>query len=264
VTETATFRSFVVRTCMSDRVTTSTSEVIACLGASITEARGSFAWIRELELRPRNRRYRWINLGVGGDLAYSALKRLPDVVACRPDVVIVAVGWNDIVTRVFTNARHFLGAWKRLPNEPTPEWFRQSLREIVHRLKALTSARVALVSLSEMGEAPDSAQPVQRHLNDLFAEYSAIIAAIADEEKVGYIPLYERLHAEIVASPGRAFTAFRFRSFYFDAFRQFVLRRSLDEIAAANGWEFHVDGLHLNTRGGMVLANLVQTYLDGL
>jgi lysophospholipase L1-like esterase len=238
--------------------------VVACLGASITEAKGSFPWIQELTRRPENARYRLVNLGVGGDLAYNALQRLPRVVACHPDVVIVAVGWNDISTQVFANARRFLGTWKRFPSEPTSGWFRENLRKIVRRLKAQTRARIALVSLSEMGEAPDSIEPVQRRLNDLFAEYAAIIHALAVEEQVGYVPFYECLHSEIVASPGRVFSKFRFRSFYVDAFRKFVLRQSLDRIAASNGWQFHVDGLHLNTRGGMVLANLVQAHLDGL
>jgi hypothetical protein len=41
-----------------------------------------------------------------------------------------------------------------------------------------------------------------------------------------------------------------------------VLRRSSDEIAQANGWRFDVDGVHLNRRRGMILANLVQEFLD--
>jgi hypothetical protein len=42
----------------------------------------------------------------------------------------------------------------------------------------------------------------------------------------------------------------------------FVLRKTSDEIGAANGWKFHVDGVHLNRRGGMILAGLVQDSLD--
>jgi hypoxanthine phosphoribosyltransferase len=49
---------------------------------------------------------------------------------------------------------------------------------------------------------------------------------------------------------------------YHDAFRQYIQRQSLDKIAKINRWQFHVDGLHLNSRGGMILANLVQEFLD--
>lgn len=58
---------------------------VACLGSSSTAGRGqAFDWIGELARRPHNQRFRFHNLGVGGDLAYSALRRLPGVVACRP------------------------------------------------------------------------------------------------------------------------------------------------------------------------------------
>jgi hypothetical protein len=29
-----------------------------------------------------------------------------------------------------------------------------------------------------------------------------------------------------------------------------------------NGWRFHSDGVHLNSRGGMLLADLVQEFID--
>jgi hypothetical protein len=46
-----------------------------------------------------------------------------------------------------------------------------------------------------------------------------------------------------------------------DAFRLLVLRWSLDEIADRNGWRFHTDGIHLNSRGGKLVADLVQTFV---
>ncbi len=53
-----------------------------------------------------------------------------------------------------------------------------------------------------------------------------------------------------------------FLSFYRDAFRLLVLHRSLDEIAQKNGWRFHTDGLHLNSRGGKILTDLVQEFIS--
>jgi lysophospholipase L1-like esterase len=238
-----------------------TSLVVACLGASITEAKGSFDWIDELTHRPENARFRLHNLGVGGDLAYSALRRLSRVVALRPDLVVVAVGWNDILTSVFPNARRFIGAWKRLPADPSPTWYGVNLRTIVRELHARTRARVGLVSPSEMGENPLSSNPVQRELNELFAGYRDIVEQTANDEGADYLPFYERLHEQIVAEPGQDFTALRFRAMYGNAFRQYLLRQSLDEIARRNGWRFHVDGLHLNRRGGMILTDVVQQFL---
>jgi lysophospholipase L1-like esterase len=41
-----------------------------------------------------------------------------------------------------------------------------------------------------------------------------------------------------------------------------VLRQSFDRIARINGWQFHVDGIHLNTQGGRILREAVQQFLD--
>jgi lysophospholipase L1-like esterase len=241
----------------------SNSMVVACLGASHTEAKGggSYDWIGDLQSRPQNASIRFVNLGVGGDLAYNALKRLPQVTQCRPNKVVVLIGTNDVVTTIFQNARRFLGTWKRLPQEPSPKWYEENLRQIVRRLNNETTAHVALCSLAVIGEDPESMDTPQREVNKRIEEYSAIVKRIAHEESVSYIPFYERMHEQIVASPGRAFTEFSFLSMYRDAFRLFVLHKSLDEIGKQNGWRFHSDGIHLNSRSGKILTDLVQEFV---
>ena len=236
---------------------------MACLGSSSTAGKGqAFNWIGELERRPRNQRFRFRNFGVGGDLAYNALKRLPDVLACCPQKVVVLVGGNDVLALVSSKAGRFFRISKDLPSEPSPEWFRESLRGIACRVKAETSAAVALCSLPPIGEDPLSADPFQSELNRRIEEYSAIISDVARQENADYIALNESIAGQIKESPGRAFTRFRFLSFYRDAFRVLVLRKSPDEVAQMNGWRFHTDGIHLNSRSGMIVADLVQEFID--
>src|SRR5262249_20192862 len=74
--------------------------------------------------------------------------------------------------------------------------------------------------------------------------------------------VFERLHSQIVAAPGRAFTEFRFWPFYRDLLRWLLLRQNGDEIGEMNGWTFHVDGVHLNRRGGAIVVDVVQEFLD--
>ncbi|HEY3897111.1 MAG TPA: GDSL-type esterase/lipase family protein [Chthoniobacter sp.] len=236
---------------------------VACLGSSTTASKGTFNWIEELGKRPQNRRFRFVNHGVGGDLIYNALQRLPEVVADRPDAVVVLIGANDILAQVFPRLHRLYRRWKHLSENPSPAWSRQLLQSIVRRLKEQTSGRIALASLAEVGEAPASTHPVQAELNRLFAEYREMIETIAHEESVAYLPFYERMHEQILASPGRAFTRFRFASFYRDyIFREFILGMGVDQIARLNGWRFHIDGVHLNSSGGLILAGVVQEFLD--
>jgi lysophospholipase L1-like esterase len=235
---------------------------VACLGASITEAKESFDWIGELQRRPGNSGFRFHKFGVGGDLAYNALQRVPDVVACRPDKVVILIGHNDVVALVSRKVRRIFRVWKHLPSKPSPAWYRENILAIVRRLKVETAADIALCSLCPIGEAPDSTNRFQRELNRQIEAYGAIIRETARAENVGYIHAYEAMRERIAASPGRAFTSFRFVSFYRDAVRRLLLGRTLDEIAQLNGWRFHTDGIHLNSRGGMLLADLVQEFID--
>ena len=238
--------------------------VVACLGSSSTAGQGqAFGWIDELSQRPQNARFVFKNLGVGGDFAYDALQRVPAVVATNPERIVVLIGANDVLAMVFPNVQRILGGFmKRHPQEPTFEWFEENLAAMVAQLHAATRARIALSSLGPIGEAPNSTDPNQRRLNDLVTKFSATIKQVAEQYQFDYIPFYERLSAEIAASPGKELTRFRFLPIYRDTFGYFVLRKTSDEIGAANGWEFHVDGVHLNRRGGMILADLVQEFLD--
>jgi hypothetical protein len=69
------------------------------------------------------------------------------------------------------------------------------------------------------------------------------------------------MFAQVMKSPGRVFMEFGFLSFYRDAFRTLVLRKSPDEVARINGWSFHTNGVHLNSRGGLIVADPVQKFL---
>jgi lysophospholipase L1-like esterase len=236
---------------------------VAFLGSSSIAGRGqAFDLIGELAKRPTNSRFRFLNFGVGGDLAYNALQRVPDVIAAHPDRVVIMLGGNDIIAAVFENVWQMFRRAKHLPQAPSPEWFEKNLRSIVQELKSHGIAEIALVSLAQVGEAPTSMDAHQRELNTLYEKYAGIIKQIADEEGATYVPFYEKFHEAILVSPGKAFTSFRFLPFYRDTFRYFVLRKTGDQIAEANGWKLHVDGVHLNTQGGHMLAESIQEVLD--
>jgi hypothetical protein len=126
-----------------------------------------------------------------------------------------------------------------------------------------TSASIALCSLPPIGGDPVSANPFQSELNRRIAEFSDIIRGIARQEGTDYIPIYEVIVWQIMKSPRRrAFTEFSFLPFYRDAFRTLVLRQTLTKSLEINGWDFHTDGVHLNSRSGLIVADLVQKFIE--
>ncbi|PYK56154.1 MAG: hypothetical protein DME48_02270 [Verrucomicrobia bacterium] len=236
--------------------------IVAFLGSSSVAGKGqAFDWIGELQRRQQNKHFSFQKFGAGGDLAYNALQRLSQVVACHPDKIVVWVGGNDVLALVSNKVRRFLRILKRLPKEESPEWFTENLGEIVRGLKSGTSAKVAVCSLSPIGEDPFSKDPFQKALNQRIEEYSATIKEVARKETVSYVPVHEAMIDQIRVSPGRSFTSFHFLPFYRDAFRVLVLRQAPDEVARTNGWRFHTDGVHLNSRGGMIVADLIQEFI---
>jgi lysophospholipase L1-like esterase len=235
--------------------------IVACLGASATEAKVSYDWVQVLAQRPTNKSLSFRKFAQGGDLAYNGLARLPDVVRCQPAKVVVLLGNNDVLALISRKFAHYARTRKHISNTPSPQWYRENIRLIVQRLKRDTTARIGLCSLLPMGEDPESAVPFQAEANGRIREYSQIVAEIARDEDVTYIPVFERLLTDIKASPGPALTAFRILPFYRDAFRLFVLRKDLDELARLNGWRLHTDGIHLNSRGGKIVAEAVQEFI---
>lgn len=169
-------------------------ETVACVGSSATASKGTYRWIAELESRPRNGRFRFVNLGVGGDLSFNIVRRLPRVIAIQPDRVIILIGTNDILASVFPNFRRVVRLWKGregLSDEPTPQRFRDNLSLIAQKLRQETDARIALSSLAPVGEDPHSVDPVQSRLNDLYAAYNDAIREVSSRERTDYIGFYE-------------------------------------------------------------------------
>jgi lysophospholipase L1-like esterase len=239
-------------------------ETVACLGSSATAAKGTYKWIDELAKRPQNSRFRFVNFGVGGDLSFDMAGRLGPVLRKAPDRVIVLIGTNDILASAFPRFRRFTRVWKRRAQEPSPIHFKSNLEVITQRLQQHTDATIALSSLAPIGESLRSNDAVQSRLNQLVADYNGIIRDVSRSSGTHYIPFFERFRDQLDRSPtAKPFARFSFAAFYRDyLFREIVLRRSYDEISKKNGWEFHIDGIHLNTRGGRILTDVVQQFLD--
>jgi acyl-CoA thioesterase I len=237
-----------------------TRPLAVCAGDSLTRGAVSVDYVSMLAARMPD--WDFVNAGVNADLAYNLAERLDDIVALEPDAVTVLIGSND--ANASFGLRSSLGyiAAKRLPERPSPLFFRENLLGIVRSLKRKTRARIALFSLPPIGE--DSGHYAYLRTED----YSAIIEGIAKAEGVDYLPLHEGLCSYIESMPKAQEPPLDFRRFTGAQLRagrmQRYLGKSLDEISASNRFHILVDGIHLNSHGASMAAELAESFLRSL
>jgi lysophospholipase L1-like esterase len=235
----------------------SQTQTVLCLGDSITRGVYSFDWVSVL--RRKRPEFRFVNAGRDGELAYNARLRVDKELNCRPDVVLVALGANDV--NALTSDYNTRRAVKlhRLPQTPSLEWYAENMLSIVARVRELApAARLALMSPPVLGE--DLANVANRMLPD----YCAALRQIARDNGASYLPLHEQMRAFLAATPPpvapppldkgirRARRA---------ALRHILLRQSWDKISGKYGLRLTTDNIHLNSAGGMMAADLVEGFL---
>ena len=129
---------------------------IVAFGDSTTAPRGTLVVYPNLlqnELIVRDRPVRVINAGIGGNTTHAALARLAaEVLAHRPDLVVVQFGINDSAVDVWKNPP---AVEPRVPLEQ----FEANLRGIVQTLRA-RSAKVILMTPNPLCGAPPKSGPL--------------------------------------------------------------------------------------------------------
>ncbi|MFC6896813.1 SGNH/GDSL hydrolase family protein [Nonomuraea dietziae] len=214
-----------------------THTVMVAFGDSITHATLSADWVGALRNRLGPGGYEFVNAGLNGHTSADLLRRIDEVVACRPDAVTIMVGTNDVRNGI-----------------PLAQ-FHANLDTIISRLQARTTARIALLSATPLGEDP--AGPA----NQALAEYNAAIKETAERMGVSYLPVHEAIVGHLGQGATAPQFAFSFGLALRIAVRHYLFRTSLDDIARSNGLTMLTDHIHLSDRAGQVVADLVASWL---
>lgn len=230
---------------------------VVCVGDSNVCGQVSVSFVDLLRQRLSDDDFHFINAGVNGDLAHNILLRLDDVVARQPDFVVILVGSNDVNATLNPGICLGYRLWKRLPQNPSAEWYHSNMVRIVRLLKEKTSARIAIISPPVLGEDLASLP------NERIRAYCALLRDIATQENVAYLPVHERQeeymrHVHHVA--GRRHNA-NSRIMWTSLLRHYVLRRSFDSIARENGFVLTTEGLHMNGQGAAIVADEAESFL---
>ena len=128
-------------------------------------------------------------------------------------------------------------------------------------MKHETSARLALLSLAIIEEDLD------HPANHQIERYNEVIRRLAAKEDIAYLPLHERMvaylhehEAERADLPPRL----EYRDGLHNTGNALALHStglSWDEVSKRNGLLISTDGLHLNSVGGSMIADLIEGWL---
>lgn len=233
--------------------------LVVCLGASIMRGRFGTNFVELLSQRMSKDGFRFVNSGVNGDLAYNVLARLDAVIARQPDYVVILVGTNDITAALYPrSARMFLSRLtRRLPRPPSAEWYHDNMLQIVRLLKDKTTARIALASLTVLGEDLTSLP------NERVRAYNALLKEITLQEQVTYLPVYERQEEYLSTAQHTKGRPFEPRGMLMLELlvRHYLMWQSFDEISKKNGFLLVTDGIHMNSQGAAIIADQIESFL---
>jgi acyl-CoA thioesterase-1 len=232
-----------------------THTLVVCAGDSITHGVVSADYVAMLAERLGPDGVELVNAGINGNLAWNVLGRLDAVIACRPDVVTLLIGTNDVNATLSPASEAMYLRQQHLPQVPTLDWYRENVAGILDRLRAETTARIAVLDLPPLGEDLDS------EANRRIVAYGEALRETAAERGIPCLPLHDRLIALLPPDqeppPYEESRALIVRS----AFRRLVLRRSWNQVSEANGLRVLTDHIHLNEDGASVVADLIAGFV---
>ena len=233
-----------------------TRTLVVCLGDSITQGQVSANYVDALTQRLGPKGYQFVNAGVNGDLAFNVSKRLDAVIACRPDVVTLLVGTNDINARYDASWEQRYRKGQGLSVPPTLEFYIENIEAIVTRLQTETDARVALIEVPILGE------DLSDRMNALVRDYNQALHVLAARRGLTCLPLHARLIELLPATHRPPPYAGDVTAILWATLGSMLLRRSWDEVARRNGLIALTDHIHLSDRSAAVVAELIGAFLE--
>jgi lysophospholipase L1-like esterase len=235
-------------------------KVLVCFGDSNTHGNVSYNWVNDLSNQLLD--YQVFNAGINSDLTYTLLRRIDDVIACKPDYITILIGTNDVnatMGKVMEKRYQELG---RVSKDISPNFedFKKNYTEIVRQLKQKTTAKIAIMSLPVMGE------DLTHEANLKADKYSDFIKQLSDDEQVNYLPVRETQKEFLQKKPKPLKHTFEetYKLLNFSVIGYYLLGKSWDEITAKHGFQLTPDNLHQNSIAGGMIRDLVINSLTNL
>jgi lysophospholipase L1-like esterase len=229
-------------------------KTLVCLGDSITEGTIGVSYVDKLCRSLPD--VRVINAGVNGDTTLHLLRRVErDVIAHQHDAITIMIGLNDLTTAYgLRSSKLFYRTFKNLQVVLTPPRFIRAYRRLIGILRERTNARIALCTLTTIGEQLDD--PVQQYVD----AYSQIIRALAAQERLPLIDVRASFLAALARDP-RIGPPYRIWTPVRDWLAIGLRRQTYATLTARRGYRLICDGAHLAEAGAELVAETMLPFL---
>jgi lysophospholipase L1-like esterase len=234
--------------------------IIACIGDSLTHGNIGDCWVETL--RNEFPEDIFLNEGINGDVVWQVQQRLEPILACKPDIVILMIGSNDVMASFNKKSGESYRRNNKLPEVPTFESYQKLLPKLIDSLSAIS--KIAICTLPPIGENKDSI--VNNHVN----KFNKFIELTAKNKNITLLPVSKLLREDlsIRTYPSRSdydpSTLPIIRRIYGGAVQHYIFKKSWDEVAKSKGQWILFDQVHLGERGAKIVFNIVKKYISSV
>lgn len=228
--------------------------VFIAFGDSLSQGNMSANWVNLLETKRPDLQV--FNAGMNADLTDTLLTRIDDIIACKPQIISLLIGSNDVMATLSPArmARYYeLG---KITEDAYFEGFESNYRKIIEILLSETEAKILVVSL------PPITEDFNFIGNQKADQYSETIKQIAAEYCLTYVPFREKLKENMPTSYGQiedfenSVTLLRKA-----AVKKNFLGQTWNEISQSRKAKYMTDNIHLNDDAAEILAEMVEESL---
>ncbi len=233
-------------------------KTIVFLGDSLTEGKIGASYVERIQ-KALGPEIRIINAGINGDTSQHLLRRLQtDVIAHKPDIVVVQVGLNDMGTANPSRSyRFYYRLVKGVPCRILPNGFAQGLRQLLRILQQHSQAQILLCSLTTLSEDPDDR--VQHYVD----AYDLALRIVAQEEQLPLVDVRSAFLESMRTDPrpGLPYTIIT-------ALQDMVAvgwrGASYTQLTQQRGFRLLCDGVHLAEAGADLMAETMLPHLRAM
>ena len=236
----------------------SNNKIVACIGDSLTHGNVGQSWVDYLRLEFKDTIF--LNEGINANTSWQVLQRLEPILECKPDLIILMIGTNDVLGSFDVNSGLRYKRNNKLPEVPTFDKYKEYLPKIIERLSV--SSKVAICTLPPIGEKKES--KVNQHVN----QFNDFIKIVAKQKNIHLLQVSDSLWSDI---DSRAYpTEIDYnpksipllRRIFGGIFHHYLFKKSWNDIAESKGQWILFDQIHLNERGANIVFNLVKSFIS--